>query len=52
MLRVFTPIISGMYQKGAIREGVISKEGKEAQLENKTWANSHHHRSPDPPGSP
>jgi hypothetical protein len=27
---VFTPITSGMYQKVAIREGVISKEGKEA----------------------
>jgi hypothetical protein len=28
MPQVFTPITSGMYQKGAIQEGVISKEGK------------------------
>jgi hypothetical protein len=41
-----------MYQKGSIREGIISKEGKEAQLENKTWANPHHRRSLDPAGGP
>jgi hypothetical protein len=41
-----------MCQKGAIQEGVISKEGKETQPDNKTWANPHHHRSPDSSGSP
>jgi hypothetical protein len=43
MLQKHTPETSETGQKRRFREGVISKERKEAQLENKTWANPHHH---------
>jgi hypothetical protein len=46
------PEIGETWQERRFREGIISKEGKEAQPENKTWANPHHHRSPNLAGSP